>query len=161
MSAEATGQLVVRTAEEILVLAGTELGPSPWLEVTQTRVDEFARTVDDWHWAHNEPERASRGPFGGPIVHAHLTLTLTVHLFGSILVFAEGSGMFYGYNRVRFPAPIPVGSRVRLHSRVLQGDDLGGGEQLSIDQRVEVEGQGRPGCVAEAVWHHYPIGAPG
>ena len=154
-------QTVVRTTDEVLGLAARELGPSPWLQVDQDRVDAFARAADDWHWAHNDPDLAGRGPFGGPIVHAHLTLTLTVHLFGSVLLLdTGGTGMFYGYNRVRFPAPVLVGCRVRLHARVVAVDDLGGAQQLTVDNRVEVEDQERPGCVAQSVWRHYPIGEP-
>ncbi len=161
MTAGTPGTVRVQTSAEILALTGRELGPSAWPDLTQDRVDDFARVVDDWHWAHNEPEVAARGPFGGPIVHAHLTLTVTVHLFLGVLRFETGgTPMFYGYNRVRFPAAVMVGARVRLASRVSQVDDLGGVEQLTVDHVVEVEGGERPACAGQAVWRHYPIGAP-
>jgi acyl dehydratase len=161
MSTGDPARLSVRTPEEVLGLVGRDLGPSAWLEVDQERVDGFARTVEDWHWAHNEPEVASRGPFGGPIVHAHLTLTLTVHLFLDVLRFETGgTAMFYGYDRVRFPTAVRVGAQVRLHSRVARVEDLGGVQQLTVDHRVEVEDEDRPACAAQALWRHYPIGAP-
>ena len=153
--------LTVVAADEIPGLAGRELGPSAWLEVTQTRVDTFADAADDWHWVHNDPPRAERGPFGRPIAHAHLTLSLIVSLFGQVLRIDDGgSSMFYGLNRVRFPAPVPVGSRIRLRGRVVKVEDVGGAAQLTVDFVVEVEGQDKPGCVAQSIWRHYPIPPP-
>lgn len=100
-------RVVAPSAEEVLALKGRSVGPSDWLVVEQDRVDGYARAADDWHWAHNDVERASRGPFGGPIGHAHLTLALVPHLFASLVGFAEGEdAMFYGYNRVRFPTAV-------------------------------------------------------
>ena len=131
------------------------------MPVDQDRVDAFAEAVDDWHWAHNDPARAGRGPFGRPIVHAHLTLTLAVHLLGTVLVMEDGTDlMFYGYDRVRFPAAVPVGAGVRLAARVADVTDLGGAEQLVLDFRIEVEGEERPGCVGRSTWRHYPMVAP-
>ena len=109
MSTQADRVQVLNTAE-VLALNGRSLGPTPWFTVHQERVDAFARAVADWHWAHNDVERAARGPFGGTIGHAHLTLSLVPHLFASLLGFAAGEdAMFYGYNRVRFPYPFPSG----------------------------------------------------
>ena len=150
----------VADAQELMSLTGRDLGPSPWLVVTQADVDAFARSVHDWHWAHNDPDRATRGPLGGPIVHAHLTLSLIPHLRETLVSFGRGECMFYGYNRVRFPTAVPVGARVRMHATVVQVDEIGGGEQLTLDLRVEVEGHERPGCVAQAVWRHYDFDAP-
>lgn len=156
-----TGPVQVLEPADVLALAGRSLGPSPWLTVRQQRVDVFARAVDDWHWAHNEVERAARGPFGGTIGHAHLTLSLVPHLFASLLGFAAGEdAMFYGYNRVRFPAPVLVGSRIRLSADIVDVTDLGGGEQLTADLIVEIDGSDRPACAAQALFRHYHVAAP-
>lgn len=111
---------MLQDADEVLGLAGLALGPSEWLELTRADVDAFGRTVHDWHWAHDDPERAARGPFGGAIVHAHLTLSVIQHLRESIIAFASGECMFYGYDRVRFPTFVPVGSRVRMWATVIE-----------------------------------------
>ena len=154
-------RVVAPSAEDVLALKGRSLGPSEWLAVDQERVDAFARSVDDWHWAHNDVELASRGPFGGPIGHAHLTLSLVPHLFASLVGFAEGEdAMFYGYNRVRFPTAVPVGAAVRLRVDVVDVVDIGGGEQLTVDLTVEIDGGERPACVAQALFRHYPVRAP-
>jgi acyl dehydratase len=137
------------------------LGPSAWLPVVQQRVDAFARAVEDWHWAHNDVERASRGPFGGTIGHAHLTLSLVPHLFASLVGFADREdAMFYGYNKVRFPAAVLVGSNVRMRADIVDVIDLGGGEQLTADLLIEIEGVDRPGCVGQALFRHYQVKAP-
>ena len=157
---DAARTAVVQDADETLALCHQNLGPSEWLEVTQANVDAFGRSVQDWHWAHNDPERAARGPFGGPIAHAHMTLSIIPHLRESLISFARGECMFYGYNRVRFPTTIPVGARVRMYGKVVEADEIQGGQQLTLDVRVEVEGQERPGCVAQAIWRHYDIDPP-
>jgi acyl dehydratase len=157
---DAAGAVLVRNAEEALGLAGRALGPSEWLEVTQANVDAFARSVQDWHWAHNDPERAAKGPFGTGIAHVHMTLSMIPHLRESIFSFPGGECMFYGYNRVRFPTIVPVGARVRMFGTVVEVDEIEGGQQLALDLRIEVEGQERPGCVAQAIWRHYDIDPP-
>ena len=160
MSTE-TGRVQVLNAADVLALKGRAVGPTSWLAVQQDRVDAFARAVEDWHWAHNEVERAARGPFGGTIGHAHLTLSLVPHLFASLLEFAAGEvAMFYGYNRVRFPAPVPVGSSIRLRADIVDVAVLGGGEQLTVDLLVEIEAADRPACAAQALFRHYHVTAP-
>ncbi len=160
MGDHADRALVLDTAD-VLALKGRSLGPSAWVSVQQERVDAFARSVADWHWAHNEVERAARGPFGGTIGHAHLTLSLVPHLFASLVGFAPGEdAMFYGYNRVRFPSPVPVGSRIRLRADIVDVTDLGGGEQLTVDLLVEIDGADRPACAAQALFRHYHVAAP-
>lgn len=149
--------LTVDSVQEALDLVGRDLGPSRWFEIAQDRDDAFARSVEDWHWAHNDPARAAAGPFGAPIGHAHLTLSLIPHLFATLLAFSHGECMFYGYNRVRFPAVVPMGARVRLHAHVATVEELDGAEQMTVDLRVEVEDQGRPCCVAESLWRHYSL----
>jgi acyl dehydratase len=133
-------------------LVGTELGPTGWLDVTQERVDEFARATDDPQWIHTDPERAAAGPFGGTIAHGFLTLSLCVPFLYEVMPergFA--STINYGVNRVRFPAPVPVGSRIRGRFRVESVEDVPGGEQAVIEATVERAGGERPVCVAELV----------
>jgi acyl dehydratase len=133
-------------------LVETELGPTGWLEVTQERVDEFARATDDPQWIHTDPERAAAGPFGGTIAHGFLTLSLCVPFLYEVMPdrgFALSVN--YGVNRVRFPAPVPVGSRIRARFRVESVDEVTGGEQAVILATVEREGGEKPVCVAELV----------
>lgn len=157
---ETTAAPVVTSHEEVLALADRELGPTAWTEVTQEHVDGFGRSVHDWHWAHNDPERAARGPFGSAIAHAHMTLATLPHFRESLVEFASGECMFYGYDRVRFPTAVPVGGRIRASATVVSAEPIAGGEQVTLDVRVEVEGQDRPACVARAVWRHYDIEPP-
>jgi acyl dehydratase len=141
---------------------GRDLGPSDWLEVSQDRVDSFAAVANDEHWIHNDPEVAGRGPFGRPIAHAHLTLALVPWFCRQLLVFDDGeASMFYGYNRVRLPAPVPVDGRIRMRGRVSQVEEVAGAVQLTMECVIEVEGEEKPACVAEAVWRHYSISAGG
>ena len=137
-------------------MAGSDLGPSPWLEIEQSRVDDFADAVDDRHWAHNDPARAAAGPYGATIAHAHLTLALLPRLFGKLQVFTGGETMFYGYDRVRVPAAVPVGAAVRLRAHVVQVDDVPGGVQEMVDLVVDVRDASKPACAARALWRHYP-----
>src|SRR5699024_5264522 len=128
--------------DELRTLAGTDLGHSSWLEITQERVDRFADATDDHQWIHVDPERAADSPFGGPIAHGHLTLSLVIPLFSQILVIEGVSvSINYGMNKVRFISPVPVGSRIRLAATVLEVTDVPGGVQLVVDNRIEVEGQ--------------------
>jgi acyl dehydratase len=154
-------RVVAPSAEDVLALKGRSVGPSDWLVVEQDRVDAFARSVDDWHWAHNDVEVASRGPFGGPIGHAHMTLGLVPHLFASLVGFAEGEdAMFYGYDKVRLPTAVPVGSAIRMRADVVDVVDLGVAEQLTVDLTIEIDGVERPACVARALFRHYPVKPP-
>jgi acyl dehydratase len=156
-----TDPVQVLSTPDILALKGRTLGPSGWLPVLQDRVDAFARAVEDWHWAHDDVERAARGPFGGTIGHAHLTLSLVPHLFASLVAFADREdAMFYGYNRVRFPAAVLVGASVRMRADIVDVVELGGGEQLTVDLLIEIEGVDRPACAAQALFRHYPVKAP-
>jgi acyl dehydratase len=133
-------------------LVGTQLGPTGWLEITQERVNAFAGATDDPQWIHTDPERAAAGPFGGTIAHGFLTLALCVP-FLSELMPDRGFALSvnYGVNRVRFPAPVPVGSRIRGRFRIETVDDVAGGEQAVIVATVEREGGEKPVCVAELV----------
>jgi len=134
-------------------LVGQEL-VSPWLEIAQERIDEFARATDDPQWIHTDPERAAAGPFGTTIAHGFLTLSLVVPLFGQALPAIEGYGMTlnYGLNRVRFTSPVPVGSRIRGHFRVEDVEDVAFGKQARVAVTIELDGQEKPACVAEALF---------
>jgi acyl dehydratase len=132
-------------------LVGAELGPTSWLEVTQERIDAFATATDDPQWIHTDPERAATGPFGGTIAHGFLTLSLCVPMLDEVLPPGGALALNYGTNRVRFPAPLPSGSRVRGRFRVLSVDDVELGTRATIDAVVECEGGERPVCVAELV----------
>lgn len=150
---------VVSTEElqSLETLVGRELGPTEWFEIGQSRVDDFADAAQDRHWIHNEPEVAVRGPFSGPIAHAHLTLALMPWFGRALIAFEDGeASLFYGYDRVRFPAPVPVGARIRARGVVRDARAAGGAAQLSVEITVEIEGVDRPACVALALWRHYP-----
>jgi acyl dehydratase len=150
--------ITVSGLADLKTVAGADLGHSRWLEITQDRVDAFAGAADDHQWIHVDPERARSGPFGRTIAHGYLTLSLLIPLFGELLV-VEGVGMAvnYGLNKVRFPAPVPVGARIRLAGRLVEVTDVaGGGVQLLVDFTVEVDGGGKPACVAQAVYRFYP-----
>ena len=138
---------------EIVELVGREL-LSSWLEISQERVDEFARATDDPQWIHTDPERAATGPFGTTIAHGFLTLSLVVPLFGQALPALEGYGMTlnYGLNRVRFTSPVPVGSRIRGRFRIEDVEDVASGKQARVAVTIELDGQEKPACVAEALF---------
>jgi len=132
--------------------AGRDLGSSEWLEVTQERVDEFADATGDHQWIHTDPERAAAGPFGGPIAHGYLTLSLVNLFLPQLIAVREASmGVNYGTNKVRFPAPVPVGSRIRASGVISSVDEVPGGVQVVVAVTVEVEGGDKPACVAETV----------
>lgn len=149
---------VVNGLAELRELAGADLGTSGWLEITQDRVDAFAGATGDHQWIHVDVERAKRGPFQGTIAHGYLTLALVVPLWSEILqVRGVGMGINYGVNRVRFPSPVPVGSKIRLHARVGTVEEVsGGGVQLTVTYTIEREGGDKPAAVAEALLRYYP-----
>ncbi|HET8812074.1 MAG TPA: MaoC family dehydratase [Gaiella sp.] len=133
-------------------LIGQELGPTDWLEVDQARIDEFARATNDPQWIHTDPVRAAEGPFGTTIAHGYLTLSLCVPLMSSTLrLTGYRMGINYGVNRVRFPAPLPSGSRIRGRFTVQSVDEVEGGEQGVVLATIEREGSDKPVCVAELV----------
>lgn len=137
-------------------LIGRELGPTEWLEVDQARIDSFAETTGDHQWIHVDPVRAAEGPFGTTIAHGYLTLSLCAPLAGEALgLTGYRMGVNYGLNRVRFPAPVPSGSRVRARCVVTSVDDVPGGEQGVVELTVEREGGDKPVCVAELVLRMY------
>jgi acyl dehydratase len=131
-------------------LVGVELGPTSWLEVTQERIDAFAAATDDPQWIHTDAERAAAGPFGTTVAHGFLTLSLCVPMLYELLPSA-GMVVNYGVNRVRFPAPVPSGARIRGRFRVASAEQGSGGERATIEATVECEGFEKPVCVAELV----------
>jgi acyl dehydratase len=138
-------------------LAGKDLGHSDWLEITQERVNTFADATGDHQWIHVDVERARTGPFGAPIAHGYLTLSLVIPLFTQLLqVEGISMGVNYGLEKVRFPSPVKVGARIRLTASVVSVEDVAGnGVQSTFDFTVEVEGSAKPACVARPVYRHY------
>jgi len=133
-------------------LLGKELGPTEWFEVSQKRIDEFARATDDPQWIHTDAVRAAEGPFGTTIAHGFLTLSLCVPLMSQTLqLTGYRMGVNYGVNKVRFPAPVPSGSRIRARFAVQSVEEVAGGEQGVVLATVESEGGDKPVCVAELV----------
>ncbi|HEX6232039.1 MAG TPA: MaoC family dehydratase [Jiangellaceae bacterium] len=142
--------------DDLRAAAGTEIGHGPWIEVTQERIDRFAEATGDYQWIHVDPERAATGPFGGTVAHGYLTLSLIPALTDGITsVDGVTMGVNYGLNKVRFPAPVPVGSRVRARVELLSVDDVPGGVQLICRITVERDGGDKPACVAETVSRLY------
>jgi len=138
-------------------LAGTELGTSDWIEVTQGRVDTFAEATGDHQWIHVDVERATReSPFGGPIAHGYLTLSLLIPLWEQVLTVTDTTmAVTYGLNRVRFPAPVPVGSSLRLTATLAGVEEIAGGLQLTVAAVIERLGGDKPVCIAEPVFRLY------
>jgi acyl dehydratase len=136
--------------------AGLELGPSEWTEVAQERVNLFADATGDHQWIHVDPERAAAGPFGGTIAHGFLTLSLLPQWTFALMHVEDASAAInYGLNRVRFPAPVPVGSRVRASYRIADVAEVEGGVQITTVATVEREGGEKPVCVAETLTRYY------
>lgn len=132
-------------------LVGVELGPTRWIEVTQQRIDAFAAATEDPQWIHTDPERAAGGPFGGTVAHGFLTLSLCVPMLYEAMPPADTMVVNYGVNRVRFPAPVPAGGRIRGRFRVLSVEQTPAGERVTVEAIVECESTDRPVCAAELV----------
>lgn len=148
---------VFRSPDDAVAGVGTNLGASGWLAIDQDRIDTFARATGDFQWIHVDPERARTGPFGATIAHGYLTFSL-INLFLPELFMGEGMAMAvnYGCDRLRFPAPVPVGSRVRATGVLVRAEKLpGNAVQTAVQVTVEVEGQAKPGCVAEVIGRYY------
>ena len=143
---------VFTTLDEVSDAVGEELGVSEWLPVEQERVDEFAAATGDHQWIHVDVEKAKAGPFGGTIAHGYLTLSLLPFLGSQVFgLETPGAKLNYGVNKVRFPSPLPVGSRIRARVSVADVTDLPAGKQMTLKYVVEVEGSDKPACVAETV----------
>ena len=135
---------------------GEHLGFSEYIEISQERVNQFAEATGDFQWIHVDVERAKSGPFGGPIAHGYLTLSLGPMLYPTV-VRIEGfsMGVNYGANKVRFPSPVPVGSKVRLGVKVLEVEEIANGVQMTMEFTFECEGSSKPSCVAEIIFRSY------
>jgi acyl dehydratase len=143
---------VFSTFEELDAAVGEELGSSEWLEISQERVDAFADATGDHQWIHVDVERAAAGPFGGTIAHGYLTLSLIPQLTAQIFgLETPGAKLNYGVNKVRFPSPVKVGSRVRATATITGVSDVPAGKQMLTSYVVEIEGADKPACVAETV----------
>jgi acyl dehydratase len=148
--------ITVNGIEEIKALGGRDLGRSDWLEITQERVNQFADATGDHQWIHVDTERAAQGPFGGTIAHGYLTLSLIIPLFAGLLeIKGVSMGVNYGLEKVRFPSPVRVGSKIRLAGTVAEATEVSGGVQLTVDFTIEIDGQAKPACVARAVYRQY------
>jgi acyl dehydratase len=148
--------MAFNSLDELKAAIGTEVGVSDWCEVSQERINTFADATGDHQWIHIDPERAAQGPFGTTIAHGYLTLSLLPVLSqGVTTVNGVRMGVNYGLNKVRFPAPVPAGSRVRARFELLSVEDIEGGAQVVSRVTVEREGGDKPVCVAEAVSRIY------
>lgn len=134
--------------------AGLELGPSSWIEVPQTRIDTFAEAIDDRGSIHVDQELAAAGPYGTPVAHGFLTLSLLPAACDEVMPLDTTIAVVYGLNRVRFPAPVFAGSRVRATIRIDEIADVGGGVQVTMTATVEREGGAKPVCVAELIFRY-------
>lgn len=139
-------------AAQLLDAQGQDLGRTEWLELTQERINLFAEATGDHQWIHVDPERAASGPFGACIAHGYLTLALANLFMPQLMQFANlAMGVNYGSDRVRFPAAVKVGSRVRGHGQIVQVEVLGAAVQAVVRISVEIEGSERPGCVVDTI----------
>ena len=135
---------------------GEEVGVSPWVEMSQERIDLFARATDDFQWIHVDPERAKGSPFGGTIAHGYLTLSMLPKLAESTFEFSDRKmGVNYGLNKVRFTAPVPAGAKIRGRFTLAKFEKLDGGVQVTWKVTVEREGGDRPVMIAEAIGRHF------
>jgi acyl dehydratase len=146
----------VNGIEELKGLVGQDLGTSEWFEVDQHRIETFADATDDHQWIHVDLEKAKAGPFGGPIAHGYLTLALVTPLLAQVLqVDGVSMGVNYGLNKVRFPAPVLAGAKVRLTATLAELEEIAGGVQGVVDVVIETEGGTKPVCVAQQVLRFY------
>ena len=148
---------VFESPAELERAVGRHLGYSDWLEVTQERIDQFANATGDHQWIHVDPERSRQGPFGACIAHGYLTMSL-VNLFLPQIVEVRGisMGVNYGADRLRFPAPVVVGSRIRGGGELIGVEEVKGGVQATIRVTVEIEGRDRPACVVDTISRYFP-----
>ncbi|MCX5600200.1 MaoC family dehydratase [Streptomyces phaeochromogenes] len=142
--------------DELKKLAGSDLGTSEWIEVTQERINTFADATGDHQWIHVDEEKAKDGPFGAPIAHGYLTLSLFIPLFTELLdVQGVTTKVNYGLNKVRFPSPVKVGSRIRLVGKLTDVEDVPGGVQITVDGTIEIEGAPKPAAVLQSLSRFY------
>jgi acyl dehydratase len=149
---------VFKTPHELIDSVGEELGETDWLEIDQARVNLFAEATGDHQWIHVDVEKAKQGPFGGPIAHGYLTASLANYFLPQLLdVQGTSMGVNYGCDKIRFPSPVPVGSKVRGTGSLTSVEQTkDGGIQAKVTVKIEVEGQERPACVIETISRFYP-----
>ncbi|MCC9705778.1 MaoC family dehydratase [Streptomyces sp. MNU76] len=148
--------ITVNGLDELKKLAGSDLGTSEWIEVTQERINTFADATGDHQWIHVDEEKAKEGPFGAPIAHGYLTLSLFIPLFTELLdVQGVTTKVNYGLNKVRFPSPVKVGSRIRLVAKLSSVEDVPGGVQITVDGAIEIDGGGKPAAVLQSLSRFY------
>ena len=147
---------VFSSAEEILKAPGTDLGATDWIELTQERINKFADATDDHQWIHVDPVRAKDGPFGACVAHGYLTLSLA-NLFLPQLVEIKNMrmGVNYGCEKIRFPAPVKAGKRIRGKGEVIAAEKAGEGVQATIRITIEIEGEAKPGCVVDTISRYF------
>jgi acyl dehydratase len=144
------------TLQSLQDQVGQTLGVSDWLNVEQARIDQFAQATGDHQWIHVDPQRAAAGPFGATVAHGFLTLSLMAVMFDTAFAIDDvRMGVNYGLNRVRFPAPVRAGSRLRGHFKLLRYEPLDGGAQITVEVTMELEGSDKPACVAESVTRRF------
>lgn len=144
------------TYKELLGMEGADLGYSEWLTVTQEQINMFADATNDHNWIHIDPERAKTGPFGVPIAHGFLTLSLVIPLWSELLDPTDvDTRVNYGLDKVRFVAPVPVNSRIRMHAKIDSITEVKGGVQLGVTQTVEIDGGEKPAVIAEGLYRFY------
>lgn len=151
-------QTVFENPRELLHAVGRQLGASEWLTIEQPRIDLFAEATGDDQWIHVDPERARTGPFGSTIAHGYLTMSLVNYFLPQIVEVRNISmGVNYGADKLRFPAPVPVGSRIRGQGEIVEAEEVKGGAiQVKIRVTVEIEGGERPGCVVDTISRFVP-----
>ncbi len=143
---------VFANPDELLTAVGRDLGASEWITIDQGRIDQFAEATGDHQWIHVDPEAAAEGPFGATIAHGYLTLALTNQFLPELMrVDGASMGVNYGTNKVRFPQPVTVGSRVRATAAISGAEEIKGGVQVVVTITVEIEDQPKPACVVESV----------
>jgi acyl dehydratase len=149
---------VFKTPHELKDCVGEELGKTDWLEIDQARINLFADATGDHQWIHVDIEKARQGPFGGPVAHGYLTASLANYFLPQLLdVQGTSMGVNYGCDKIRFPAPVPVGSRVRGTGALTSVEETkDGGIQAKVTVKIEIQGQDRPACVIETISRFYP-----
>ena len=148
---------VFKTPNDLAAAVGTQLGKSEWIQVTQDRINKFADATGDHQWIHVDVERAKKGPFGAPIAHGYLTLSLVSLFLPQIMeVHGIAMGVNYGVDKVRFPAPVPVGSRIRGRGEIVAVEEVKGAVQAIVRVSVEIEGGERPACVVDTISRFFP-----
>ena len=150
-------QTIIDKPGDLMGQEGLKIGPSDWMDMTQERVNTFAEATGDHQWIHVDVERAKKGPFGAPIAHGYLTLSLAAKLMPEILeIKGMKMGINYGTDKVRFLNPVKVGSRVRGHGEFLEIKEVAGGYQSTLRVTIEIEGEEKPACVVDTISRYYP-----